>query len=139
MTPQNARIGVSLRHPHDEVDRTGEAVPVRQFLFEPFATGAREPVELRLPPRLRFPPVGCNPALLFKPIERRVERSLLYLERLLRDLLNALRDGPPVLRLEGQGLEDQGFSRAGEVTRCFSGEDSAPGHRICTGNYGITS
>ena len=48
-----------------------------------------------------------DPGLLLEAVKGRVKRALLHLQRFFRDLLDALRDRPAVLGLEGERLEDQ--------------------------------
>jgi len=45
--------------------------------------------------------------LFFQALQRRVQRSLLDLEDVIRELTDPLRDRPAVQRLERDGLEDQ--------------------------------
>src|SRR5262245_39652757 len=52
-------------------------------------------------------PARADPTAPLEPMERRIERALAHVERVARDLLEALRDRPAVLGLERQGLEDQ--------------------------------
>ena len=47
-----------------------------------------------------------------EPVEGRVERPLWHLDDVGRDLSDPFRDGPSVLRLEGEGAEDQQVQRA---------------------------
>ena len=48
------------------------------------------------------PQFGSDPVLMFQAVESGVERSLLRLKRILRNLLNALRDSPAVPGVQGQ-------------------------------------
>src|SRR5262245_58904274 len=48
-----------------------------------------------------------DPALLFQPVQRRVERTLLYVEHFARDLLDPLGDRPAVQRLGRYRFQNQ--------------------------------
>src|SRR5262245_6021648 len=81
-------------------DRASHSFPVLGFHRElPFAA-LGQAVELRLAVVLGRAPLGRNPALLFEPVERRIERTLVDAEHVLRDLLQPLRDAPAVLGTE---------------------------------------
>src|SRR5215468_10127327 len=71
------------------------------------APGAGFCVETRAAVVLGGAPARLDPAAALEPMERRVQRALLDVERRAGDLVEALGDGPSVLRLEGHGLEDQ--------------------------------
>ncbi len=86
--------------------------------FELFAAFAVEAVELGLAAGFACGPFGCNPTLLLEPVEGRIERALLYLQNLFRYLLYALGDGPSVLRLVGEGAENEKVESAlNEIVR----------------------
>jgi hypothetical protein len=51
------------------------------------------------------PPLCFDPAAPFQSMERRIKRTLSNLERSARDLAETLRDGPAMLWLEGDGLQ----------------------------------
>ena len=51
--------------------------------------------------------MGFDPTAALKTMESRVHRALLDLQDAARDLLDALRNGPAVLRLERERLQDQ--------------------------------
>jgi len=96
---------------HDEVDGLGKAGPVRRFLFELGAARRGERIELGLAAGFAFGPFGLNPPLLFKAVQSRIERALLYLEHFAGDLLNALGDGPAVHGFRQEGFEDEEIER----------------------------
>src|SRR5215813_15321021 len=92
---------------HDRGDRRGETLPLRRFLVERAAAGARERVVLRAAIVVALRPLRGDPAVLLELVERRVQRALADLEHLARHLADALRDGPAVHRLERDHLEDE--------------------------------
>ncbi len=51
--------------------------------------------------------MGPDPATAFEPMQRRIERPLRHLDHVGRDLSDPLRDGPAMLRFEGEGAENQ--------------------------------
>src|SRR5258706_3006667 len=51
--------------------------------------------------------LGFNPALLLQPVKRRVERALIHLKHVFRNLADALRDGPAAHWPEGDALQDE--------------------------------
>ncbi len=53
-----------------------------------------------------------DPAVLFQPVQRRVERALVDLEDVLGKLADALRNAPAVHGFEGDGLQNQQVQRA---------------------------
>ena len=69
--------------------------------------GAGQRVELRLPAGLGRSPVTRNPASFLEAVESRIEGALLHSQHVVRDLLDALRNGPAVLRLVLDGPQDQ--------------------------------
>ncbi len=85
------------------------------------APGGREPVVLGPPAQLRDSPFGFDPALMLEAMERRVERALVDLQDILRDLLDPLRNRPAMERLGLQRAQDEQVkgtgSRSGTVCR----------------------
>ena len=71
------------------------------------AAGAGQLVELGPPVVVGRPPPRGDPAAPLQPVQGGVQRALRHLQRGARDLVEALRDGPAVLRPERQRLEDQ--------------------------------
>jgi len=57
-------------------------------------------------------PVRLDPSAALEAVEGRIERSLLDAEDLFGDLLDALGDGPAVLRAERERAEDEEVERA---------------------------
>src|SRR5512134_2814459 len=96
----------------DRLDELGEAPGLGGELFP--ALG-REPVEARLAAQLGDPPLGQDPPLPLHPVEGRVERALLDLDRLAAGLAEPAADGVPVPGTPAQGLEDEGVEGAVEA------------------------
>src|SRR6185312_15401198 len=59
-----------------------------------------------------FHPLRANPALLFQPVQRRIEGSLLHLQHLAGNLLDAFGNRPAVHRLQRDGAQDEEVERA---------------------------
>jgi hypothetical protein len=97
----------SLPFANDESDRGGESVPVFQLARELFAAGGSERVELCLASRVGHARLRLEPALLLEAMERWIQRALRDLQDIAAHLLDALRDCPPVLRLERDGLQNE--------------------------------
>src|SRR5262249_25267715 len=57
-------------------------------------------------------PLGLDPAAALEAMQRRVQRALLHLERVVGNLLDAFGNRPAVLRLERDGFQDQEIERA---------------------------
>ena len=100
------------RQLHHAADGGGHAFPLAGFHRQLPASGRREPVVLGPPAQLRDGPLGFDPALVLEAMERRVERALIDLQDVLRDLLDALRDRPAVQRVGLQRPEDEQVERA---------------------------
>jgi hypothetical protein len=74
--------------------------------------------------RFRFGPFGFDPGFLFEAVQRGVEGTLLNLQHFPGDLLDALGDGPAVLRLERDSFENQQVQRSlHEIVRLFPYSD----------------
>src|SRR4030095_7333057 len=87
----------------------------------------RQRVDLRAPPRVGLSPLRRNEPLLLETMECRVERALRDLQDILGDLLDALCDGPSMLRFRGKCLKDQEVERAlNEVGRLAHDSGSIP-------------
>jgi hypothetical protein len=96
----------------DAADGVGHPGPVLALLGELPAPGPRQAVVLRLPVVVGGVPLGVDPPLLLEAVQRRVERPLVHAQHITRDLLDALRDAPPMHRLERERLQDQHVQRA---------------------------
>src|SRR5690348_6623142 len=68
--------------PHDPFDRGAESVPIVRFDFQLFATLSREAIESGAAAKLRYAPLGFDPALMLETVERGVERSLVDLQHI---------------------------------------------------------
>ena len=88
-------------------DGRGEFLPAVGFDFELFAAGAGELVILRAAVVLRCAPTGLDPATALEAMEGGIKRTLLDAEDIARYLLDAFRDGPAVLRPDGERSEDE--------------------------------
>src|SRR5262245_51675561 len=104
---RSASITTPLLRIEEQSDGRGQGTPGIGLRVELPATRACQRVELCLAIVLGGAPLGPDPAAPLQPVQRRIERALLDAQRILRDLLNAIGDRPPVLRLEGERLEDQ--------------------------------
>jgi len=91
----------------NQVDGRRKASPALLFLIELAAAIGGEAIELGLAACVAFGPGGGDPALLLEAMESGIEGALLDLEDFVGELLYALGDGPAVLGLERDGLEDQ--------------------------------
>src|SRR5262249_41610607 len=96
----------------DDTDRLRQTLPVRDFVLEPVTARRCETVVLRFPVILRFSPLGGDETLMFETVQGGVQRSLLDLQRISRQLLNAQQDAVPVQGTEGNCLENQEVERA---------------------------
>lgn len=65
-----------------------------------------------MPAVFRHGPFGLDAATPLQAMQRRVKRALLDAQHVLGNLLNALRNGPAVLRFKRQRLEDQQVERS---------------------------
>ena len=72
--------------------------PALRLFFQGFLSGFGNGVVFRFTILLGLTPRTLNPALLFQPHQGRVEGSLVEAEQVLRELLQARRDGVSVLR-----------------------------------------
>src|SRR5262245_52356422 len=90
-----------------EADTARQAIPRRLFLFETLLAGLRQSIEARAAVVLGRAPVGGDPALAFEALQSGVERALLDLQDLVRQLADALRNRPAVQRLERDRFHDQ--------------------------------
>src|SRR6476661_1193603 len=80
-------------------DGARKALPVLRLFRELPASLTGELIELRLPVVFGRTPFRRDQTLLFEPVQRRVERSLIHLQHVFRQLLDALRDTPSMHRL----------------------------------------
>src|SRR5665647_1057213 len=105
----------------DELHARDVPPPRRQLGTERLLPPRRGPVVLRAPIVLGGLPLAVDPPALLEPLQRRVERSLIHIERAARELLDALADPPPVHGLEGERLEHEEVERAAENVGWYGG------------------
>src|SRR4051812_28923869 len=96
-----------LRGFEDLGNRRDELAPCAGFRVEPRAPLPRQLVVLRAAIVVGGAPARLDPAPPFEPVKRRVERPLADVEGGARNQAEPLRDGPPVLRLEGDRFQDE--------------------------------
>src|SRR5690348_3324352 len=92
--------------------------------LELVSSGLRQLVVLRMPAVFSHGPFGLDPAAPLQAMQRRVERALFDAQHVFGNLLNALRNGPAVLRLKRQRLEDQ------QIECSLWKVDTAVGHKL---------
>src|SRR5689334_8650065 len=85
------------------------AVPLLYLGIELFAPFSRDPVIARLPIVLAHAPLGANPAAAQHRLQRRIERPLVHVEDVARDLAEPEREPPAVHRLFAEQLESEHF------------------------------
>src|SRR6476469_3333836 len=91
----------SLCRAEDELNRRDIPAPGRQLGAKRLSATRGEPIIFGTPVVLGGAPFAVDPPALLESLERGVERSLIHIERSLRDLFDALADSPPVHGLEG--------------------------------------
>src|SRR6266849_5335883 len=89
--------------------------------FELPPPASREFVIFRAPVVLRCPPARFDPATALQPVQRGVQRTLLNLQCIARNLLDSLGDGPAMLRFERQRSQDQQVQGALRQVDAFDG------------------
>jgi hypothetical protein len=103
---------------HDQIDCGRQAIPIGGFLFELSAAGGSKRVEASAAAGFGLARFGFDPAVKLKAMQCGIEGALLDLQDLAGDLLDALGDGPAVLRLQGEGFEDEEVESAlNEIAR----------------------
>src|SRR3954470_12566899 len=101
------------------------ALPFPRFDGELTAARRGEVVILGAAAQLRYFPLGLDPALVLEAMEGRIERALVDLQDVSRNLLDTLGDGPAVQGILLQRAQDQQSERAGEqIWRSRHGVDS---------------
>src|SRR5262245_44919850 len=65
----------SLRHPHDQIDRSRQTRPLRRLLLQSPPPGAGQAVELDRAPGGQLTRRGLDPALMLQAVERWIERA----------------------------------------------------------------
>src|SRR5687768_12102401 len=115
MRANAARMWYSTRSAlrgEDETDCADEAVPGGELLTQGASSGGGEPIILCAPAVLGNAPLRVDPAALLQPDQRRVDGALAYLQRILRELLDAVGESPSVHRRQRECLEDEQVERA---------------------------
>ena len=102
----------SLSRLEDQLHGLGETAPRCLLDRQLLPAGARQHVELRVASGIGLPPFRLQPPFLFEPVQGGVQRALVDLHDLTRDLLQPLRDRIAVRGLERQHLQDQHVERA---------------------------
>jgi hypothetical protein len=64
-------------------------------------------IKLSLAAGFRFSPFGSQKIPVLHPMQRRVQGALLYLQNVMGDLLDSLRDRVAMYRSEGNDLQNQ--------------------------------
>src|SRR4029078_9754004 len=93
-------------------DRRGQAHPVGALILELAAPFTSQCVEARVAAGLGGRPFGGDPPAFLEAMERGVQRTLLHLQYVARDLLEPLRHGIAVNGPERDDLEDEHVERA---------------------------
>src|SRR5947207_4736989 len=88
-------------------DRGSKLAPGTFFAFQLLVPKPRQLIKLGAAIVFRRAPACFDPAFALQAMQRGIQGALLYEKSLAGDLMNALRDGPAVLRLKGEGAEDQ--------------------------------
>src|SRR5215467_1386599 len=96
-----------LSRPQHLRHRGRQLVP-RLFLhFQLTPPGLREFVVFRSPVVFRRSPARLDPPAPLQPVQRRIQRALLHAQHVARNLLDALGNGPAMLRLQCQRSQNQ--------------------------------
>jgi hypothetical protein len=90
-----------------QVDGARKPVPTFLLSYKLSASSSGKLIKLCLTTCVGFVPLRAYPSLLLKPVKCGIKRPLLHLQNLIRDLLNALGDGPTMLRFERDRLENK--------------------------------
>ena len=96
----------------NQPDRGSQAVPTLFLDHQLLLARSRQRIELCFATGFRFTPLRFQPAFLFKPVQRRVEGSLVDLHSLARHLLKPLREAVAMSRFQRQNLKNQHVKRA---------------------------
>ena len=95
-------------HAFDDLgDDRAQLAPGRDLTVQTCASAFGQLVVLRAPVVVRRAPRGLDPSSALEPMERGIQGALANIQCGAGDLMQALRDGPSVSRLERQRLENQ--------------------------------
>ena len=86
--------------------------PVIGLYLQLLPPGCSQLIESRPPPEFRNSPFRLDPSLMFKAMERRIQRTLVHLQYFSRNLLDPFRNRPPVHGAGLEGTENQEIERA---------------------------
>ena len=93
--------------PHHQIDRLRQPIPLPEFFRELLLAVGSQGIEPGHAARFRRLGLGLDPALIFKPVQRGVERALLDLQDIVRNLLDPFGDRPTVHWPGREGLKDE--------------------------------
>ena len=96
----------------DELNGLRELPPRGALARELASAGGSYLVELCAAAELGDSPFGFDESLFFEPVEGWIERALVHAECVVRDLLDATRNGPPVHWLAGERTKNEEVERA---------------------------
>jgi hypothetical protein len=91
----------------NQPDGVAQPLPIHNLSFHLPAAFPGERIKLRLAARFGFFSFGCEPTSVFQTMQRGIQRSLMDLEEILRDLLQPLRDGVTVAGTQRDNFQDQ--------------------------------
>src|SRR5262245_11422578 len=94
-----------------QVDGGRQRPPRIGLLLELLPSFSRQLVVLRAAVVVREIPLRLDPTAPLEAVQRRIQRSLIDLQRVFRDLLDPLGDRPSVLRIESYGVVGQEVER----------------------------
>src|SRR6266849_3951986 len=103
----------------DSSDHVCHAIQLFSFGLESAFPRRREPVIFGLAFVFRLAPFAGDPSLVLQPVQRRVQGTLLNLQPIFRNLLDAQQNAVAVQRAEGNSLEDQHVQRALQKVELF--------------------
>src|SRR5262245_1400164 len=105
------RKSLSITAPLHALDDLGddgtEPAPGRDLLVKPRPPASGQLVVLRAPVVVRRAPRRLDPPAALQSMKRRIQGALADIQGCGRDLMEALRDCPPVSRLERQRFQNQ--------------------------------
>src|SRR5688500_9050683 len=112
-----------LDAPEDQIHGVRRPLPLAPLGFEILQPRSSDDVVPRPAIVLTRTPFGFHETGAQRPLECRVQRSLIEREDAARDLLDALHDAPAVVRTERERLEDEHLERARKNWRVAGGHD----------------
>ena len=100
-------VPLLLCGPKDQSHRIGQPLPIQHLGLQLLPALFRQPVELCFAPGGCLLPLGSQPSAILQAVKSGVERPLLELKEVARDLLDPLRDRVAMNRPQCDDLEDQ--------------------------------